>query len=286
MKRIALVTCSEFLELSASDQLLMGPLTREGFAPVATAWDDPSVAWNEFSAIILRSTWNYHYMYEPFISWLTRMELLRIPLWNPPSVVRWNSQKTYLRDLSAKGIRTIPTQYIPRNCAFDLSLYMNSLPFNEAVIKPTIGASAYGVISVSKGNEKFGQRNLNALLEKTDCMIQPLINSVRTQGEYSSVFIGGTYSHTVLKTPPKGEFRSNFQFGSKEVLMRPDAQLIRDAATVLSAVEDKTLYARVDSIRDAEGFMLMELELIEPHLFFDFYPKGAEQFARAVTHMI
>ncbi len=286
MKRIALVTCSEFPELSLSDQRLLKPLIREGYTPEAAAWDNPSVAWSEFSVVLLRSAWNYHYSYRPFIDWINRIELLGIPMWNPPPLVRWNSQKTYLQDLSKKGVRTIPTEFLPRNSTFDLTVFMHSYPADEVVIKPTVGASAYGVFSVSKKNATSGQRKLDELLKTADCMIQPLMNSIRTQGEYSLVFIGGTYSHAVLKTPRNGEFRSNFQFGSKESLITPDTQFIRSATAILSQLKEKTLYARVDGITDNDGFILMELELIEPHLFFDFYPKGAVQFARAVKRMI
>ncbi len=278
MKKVALVTSTEFPKLSESDQLLVSPLKRHGVEPTAVAWDDPSVEWSQFDAIILRSAWNYHYRYDPFIKWVTDLEKIRVPVFNAPAVVKWNSQKTYLKDLAQKGIRTIPTVYQTYHSHCDLAREMETHSWNTVVVKPVIGASAYEIFSVSRSDVETGQKKLTKLLEKKGCMLQPLMEEVQ-QGEYSLIFIGGKYSHAVLKVPPKNDFRSNYQFGSREIIVEPDKTILDQAAHVISQVKSDLLYARVDGIRKDNTFVLMELELIEPHLFFDMYPSGAEFFA-------
>lgn len=279
MKKIALVTCSEFPRLSQSDQLLISPLKTYGFDPIIAPWDDTSINWGQFQMVILRSAWNYHYRYTQFMEWLDAIENTGVPLYNSPSLVRWNSKKTYLRDLNKKGVATIPTEYLTQHSMHNLPQFMEVHGWNEAVVKPAVGASAYEIFRVSKNSLGDGQKRLDKLLAKGDCLLQPLMKEVEHAGEYSFVFIAGKYSHCILKVPPEGEFRSNYGFGGQEIMITPDHTLKTQAERVISCIKSKTLYARVDGIRKKNAFILMELELIEPHLFFDYHPQSAERFA-------
>jgi len=285
MKRVAFVTCSEFPKLSESDRYVIPPLEHAGITVTATPWDR-NIPWESFSSIILRSCWNYHYRYDNFIDWLNQIEHLDIPLWNPAPLVHWNSRKTYLQDIAKKNIQTIPTVYLTQGVPYDLTSYFRDHDEDEIVVKPTIGASAYQIFSVTRNTIPEGQRRLNTLLASSDCMVQPLMERVRREGEYSFIFINGIHTHTVLKTPPKGDFRSNYQFGSRERLIVPDTELLGEASRVVSSIDKPTLYARVDGVRGDDGFVLMELELIEPHLFFDLKPQSAIQFANAITSLL
>jgi len=49
--------------------------------------------------------------------------------------------------------------------------------------------------------------------------------------------------------------------------MAPPPRLVADAGAVMAAVPGHPLYARVDGVERDGRLMLMELELIEPHLF-------------------
>ena len=62
----------------------------------------------------------------------------------------------------------------------------------------------------------------------------------------------------------------------------PPAGVVEAAQRALSAVEDDLLYARVDLVERPGGVVLMELELIEPTLFFGTSDGSSERFARAV----
>lgn len=63
----------------------------------------------------------------------------------------------------------------------------------------------------------------------------------------------------------------------------PEPLLIEQARQVLELIETPLLYARVDGVEVEGRFMLMELELIEPFLFFGADSQSAPRFARALT---
>jgi len=248
MKHVALVTCTTYPQLSESDEFLVDPLKKEGFISHAVPWDRKGVDWSLFDGIALRSCWNYPAKYKQFLTWLAALDSTIV--WNPVNILRWNIQKTYLFELEKKGISIIPT-------------------FRELITKPVVGNSARGV-SKSPQTEGF--------------LWQEFAPEVASKGEYSFVFIGGKLMHTVLKIPKKGDFRANVQVGATEKLINPSKALAQQAENVLDAVDANLLYARVDGINRNGTFLLMELELIEPHLFFDMNPKAAETFAKVLKH--
>ena len=49
---------------------------------------------------------------DAFDAWIGRLEQEGVPVWNPPEVLRWNARKTYLKELEAAGIPTVPTRFI------------------------------------------------------------------------------------------------------------------------------------------------------------------------------
>ena len=55
---------------------------------------------------------------------------------------------------------------------------------------------------------------------------------------------------------------------------------------MLSVLPETPLYARVDGIARGGAFLLMELELIEPNLFFEYGPGSADRFASALARRL
>ncbi len=64
--------------------------------------------------MVIRSCWDYHLRIGEFRTWVAGLEQQRVPLFNPPPIVRWNMHKSYLLDLAAKGVR-IPRTEIARD---------------------------------------------------------------------------------------------------------------------------------------------------------------------------
>jgi hypothetical protein len=67
---------------------------------------------------------------------------------------------------------------------------------------------------------------------------------------------------------------------------QPPTTLLAAAATALAALADVPLYARADFVRTGgDNFAIMELELIEPALYFRMDARSPGRFARAVERM-
>jgi glutathione synthase/RimK-type ligase-like ATP-grasp enzyme len=285
MKTIALVTYKTSPGLTPSDALLVKPLKAEGFDPQAVAWDDKHVDWKKFDYIILRSCWNYHIHYDDFLAWLSSLQSMHANVLNPLPTVLWNSHKTYLRDLAKKGVSTIPTKWITKGTPVNLETTAKETGWNNLVVKPCVGASSHEVFLSRQHEHTKTQPTYDALTKKTDTMIQPLMSEIMTEGEYSFVFIGRTYSHSVLKFPKKRAFRSTDQSHNSETRVEPNHQIIRQAETILKHIPSPLLYARVDGIIHNGSLMLLELELIEPHLFFDLDRESPIRFARELAKL-
>jgi len=275
---IALVTCLDRPVIDADDEPLRSALLARGIGVVACAWDDPTVDWATLDLCVIRSTWNYHHRRDAFVAWAADVSTTT-RLWNPFSLIQWNTHKGYLRDLEQGGIPIIPTLWLPRHSSVDLRAALTERRWDQAVVKPAISASAHKTILVTDGSLAEGQAHVDALLVTKDAMVQPFVSSVRTSGERSLMVIDGALAHTILRRPklPPGEA------GKWDVLITPEDDEVALAHAVLRLVSPAPLYARVDVVRDGEGQVrLMELELVEPSLFLTQAPTSAQRFADAI----
>ena len=269
MPRIALATYAKLPTLNDDDRLLIPALAALGVTAVPAVWDSAAVCWNEFQGVLIRSSWDYHLRPLEFLDWIARLERGGGRVWNPGPLLRWNHHKRYLRDLAAGGgggVATVPTRWLARGEAADLASLLGDAGWREAVIKPAISASAFGTWRSSTETASRDQSRLEELLSAGDVMVQPLLSEVGDAGEWSLVFLGGSFSHAVLKRPAPGDYRVQWEFGGSAVSATPPGAVQADAERVIAAVPD-ALYARVDGVERDGRLVLMELELIEPHLF-------------------
>ena len=284
MKRVALATSRKYASLTDDDRLLIEPLRGLGIAAEPAVWDDGSVEWKRHDAIIIRSCWDYHLRLSEFLNWLAGLVRDGVRVFNPPGMVRWNADKSYLRDLQKRGVPIVPTLW-PDGRA-DLREQMTSLGWNKAVVKPRVSATAHRTELISVEDAHRLQSLVDELLRGPGAMVQEFMAAVQTRGEWSLMFFAGEFSHAVVKTPKAGDFRVQHDFGGLE---RPASapDLIRNAARqVVRALADVPLYARVDGVESGDRFLLMELELIEPALFFGLAAEASQRFARAVANRL
>lgn len=284
---IALVTYSRLPDLSEDDKLVLAPLARRGVRAEAVAWDDPSVQWDRYAALVVRSTWNYHTSIDAFRAWIDRIDALGVPTWNPPSVLRWNTSKTYLRDLSARGVEVVPTRWIERGSSSSLRAVLGDAGWLDAVVKPAVSASAYETWRVSAVNVGRGEdARFRALTATGDVMVQPFLPELARDGEWSVMFMGGEVSHAVLKRPRTGDFRVQHEHGGSAELRTPPAHALATAREILSRAPGRWLYARVDGVEIGGKFVLVELEMLEPSLFLGADRDAPERFAAAIDHAL
>ena len=273
-KRIALVTCSKYPRLTESDRLLAGALKTLGVHAVATDWRDSGTRWGEFDLAVLRSTWDYHLHPEEFSGWLD-LAATATRLLNPLALVRWNMNKRYLVELAARGVPTLPSIVVAPGDSRPPDLGRDRA-CSEIVVKPLIGASAW---QISRIRSVDWESALTPELRRNGCLIQPYAPEIAA-GEYSIVFFGGVFSHAVLKKPKAGDFRTQPELGATHTLISPKPSLIADAAAVLDVLPQASIYARIDGIVRDNRLLLMEAELIEPDLYFEFQSATASTFGK------
>ncbi len=286
MKKVAFVTYHKAPNLTADDALALAPLKQFDIAAIPTIWDNPQVDWKKFDAVIMRSCWDYHYKPRDFSRWLGYLKELKIAVWNPLEILRWNMNKTYLRELAAKGVAIPPTVWIEAGSSADLRALLSANGFEQAVIKPTISATAHQTWLTSLATAHHDQSHLDMILRASGAMVQQFVEAVTGSGEWSLLFFGGEYSHAVLKRPRDGDFRVQSDFGGTSLRLDPSPALIKQAEAILRLIDQPLLYARVDGFDLSGKFVLLELELLEPALFLEMEELSPNRLAAALASVV
>jgi glutathione synthase/RimK-type ligase-like ATP-grasp enzyme len=254
-------------------------LRSRGAVVEAVRWTEIEQA-SEFDLVLPLVAWGYHLEFERWLAFLDRAEAEHWPLFNPAPLLRWNSDKTYLAELGEADVPTVPTLAVERLCDADLDAARRRFDSDWLVIKPPVSASATGTYRLGRNDElPPGSRG-------QPMIVQPLIETVAIDGEFSLMLFDGGFSHAVIKRPRTGDFRVQEQYGGTTRPCSPPPGSIALAHSALSAGPVKATYARVDIVPDGAGnLLIMELELIEPALFLDGAPDGGAAFATAVLSL-
>jgi len=282
MTQVAFVTCNEWPTITDDDRLAADVLGAHGVRVSAAAWDDPSVSWSSFDAVVIRSTWNYHHEPTAYAAWLRSLASMGCVLWNPAEVVLGNMHKRYLIEWAARGVAVVPSHDVPAASGYELRRLLEERGWHDAVIKPAVSASADGTWRTSRAAADADQPRFAQQSRAADLLVQPYLPEVAAQGEWSLLFFAQQFSHAVLKRPAQGDFRVQGAFGGRFALAAPHPDLIAQAQAVLSLLDAPVLYARVDGLDIGGRFVLMELEVNEPRLFLGASPDAPTRFAHAI----
>lgn len=245
-------------------------------------WDDEHADWSGYAALVLRSCWDYHLRPAEFEDWLDRIAALGVRLHNSVPVVRWNMHKRYLAELGARGALIPDTILLTNGDARGLSELMRERAWDEAIVKPAISASATDTWRVTAADAVRRDPALRALARRGDVLVQRFVPEITSVGEWSLIFIDGAFSHAVFKKPRAGDFRVQLEHGGSAEPATAPAEIVGAAAGITRLIPGDWLFARIDGVDTSNGFMLMEVEVIEPHLFFAFQPEARRRLAAAV----
>ncbi|MCB1045806.1 MAG: hypothetical protein KDC10_01290 [Calditrichaeota bacterium] len=268
------------------DELCREPLAELGWQLETVSWCRPGVEWSRYTAVVIRSTWDYHQRLPEFLATLEQISRHSLLL-NPLELVRWNADKRYLKDLDSLGAEIVPTLWGRGFQRESLLALPTRLKSAEIVIKPRVSANAMDTVRVTA--DELGERagTLLALYAGRDWMAQPFMRSVVDEGETSLFYFGGEFSHAVLKTPRAGDFRVQEEHGGLLRAVEAEVAMHEAAEIVMDAIPIPPVYARVDLVRSPGGrFQLMELELIEPSLYFALDGDAPARFARALDRRL
>lgn len=267
----------------SEERLLMTGLEARGLRTRRVAWSNAEFDWKRARAAVFRSTWDYFDRFAEFSAWMDRVAG-GLQFFNTPELVRWNVDKHYLRDLAGRGVNVPVTRFIERGQTTTLDEVMAANGWNEAILKPAVSGAARHTYRLNAANLEAHESVLRELLREESMMVQPFLGSVLTQGELSLMVIGGRCTHAVRKIAKPGDFRVQDDHGGTVHPHTPTAEEIAFAEAAVAACPQSPLYARVDAVRDDEGRLsLMELELVEPELFFRFHPPAADALAAAIA---
>lgn len=296
MLDVALLTCAELLppkpgdwyveNVHLEDGLLAEALRARGLAARRVDWADPAFDGSGARAALFRTTWDYHQRFDEFSAWLRRAAA-QTQLLNPVETVLWNTDKRYLLDLARAGVRVAPTRVLERGARVDLAGLLASEGWAQAVLKPVVSAAARATFRVRASDAATLQPELDRCLAREAMLAQPFVAGVLAEGEISVVVLGGRATHAVRKVPKAGDFRVQDDHGGTVHPHEPSADESEFAVQAVTRCGHDQLYARVDMARDAGGRLnLMELELIEPELFFRFRPEAAGVLADALAQRL
>lgn len=288
--RIAIATFTAMPPEFADDERLADALRALGAKVERIPWDDASTEWAGFDAVVVRSTWDYPRRRDEFVAWAERVgERLH----NAPRVIRWNSDKSYLRDLAEAGIPVLETHYVgPADPAPALA--------GEVVVKPNLSAGGRDTGRFSAAAHGRALALIEAIQGSgRTAMVQPYEQSVDEAGETAVVCLNGEPSHVlrkgaVLRPDEVAPVRDD-GVGAAEVMYDPKlvtagaatGEELALARRVLDHVTERfayvPLYARVDMVAGSAGSpVVMELEAIEPNLYLDLAAGAAERVAAAI----
>jgi glutathione synthase/RimK-type ligase-like ATP-grasp enzyme len=270
-------------QIATEEGLVMDALRALGLTVARQDWNDRDVDWRRTRAAVFRSTWDYFDRIDAFRAWLERVSPLT-RLINDPALIHWNMDKHYLADLYVAGIRVVPTDILEAGTAVDLGERLDELGWDAVVIKPAISGGARLTWRADRASAADHQHALAQSLAREAMLIQPFEAEIMTAGEISLIVIDGAVTHAVRKIARPGDFRVQDDHGGTVAAHAAAEDEIAFALEAVKACPVPPVYARVDLVRGAPGLRLMEIELIEPELFFRFHPPAAMAFAQALAH--
>lgn len=281
MTDVILATSSSVPDGEQEGHRVVAALDARGVTARWAVWDDAGVAWDG-ALVAVRSTWDYEARREEFLAWAGSLPRVL----NSAATFAWNTDKAYLLDLLEAGVLVVPSRLADDPASLREAVGSVGGP---AVVKPRVAAGGRGVVLV----EAVGG------LEEADLgpgpwVVQPLVPSIRTEGERAVFVLGGEVVAQARKTPggsAEGEIRVHPQYGGR-TLAEPVEPESADLARAALAVAEQALghaldYARVDLMRLDDGRLVVsELELTEPGLYLPVLPANAEAFADVVVDRV
>jgi glutathione synthase/RimK-type ligase-like ATP-grasp enzyme len=279
MTDVLLATCADWPDGEPDGHLLVEDLAARGIDARWACWDDPSVHWAAARLVVARSTWDYEYRRGEFLAWARSVGPA---LLNGAEVFEWNTDKHYLVDLERTALPVVPTVPV----ADESELAPAIAGFMPAVVKPRVGAGGRGVVVFD--GEPGGPEGLDeSMLGMGPWVVQPLVVSVRTEGETSVFVLDGEAVSAVRKRPASGEIRVHGSYGGRSEPVPVSEEAAEVARRAVRTTEEllgvRLPLARVDLMRGDDGVLLLsEIEATEPGLYLDLLPENAPAFGEMV----
>lgn len=258
------------------------PMRELGWSIDLVSWRSAGVDWGQYDAVYICTPWDYPDDPDTFLALLETIDNSGVVLVNDMSLVRWTMSKTYLRDLESRGAAIVPSLWYDEFDSKLLAGFFDAHRTDRIIVKPVVSTNAHNTFLLDRDVSTDVVSELESVFAARPFVVQPFIENVQVEGEYSLFFFSNVYSHAILKTPKDNDFRVQEEHGARIISAEPESALLETAENLLSLVEPMPVYARSDFIRGPDGlFLLMELEVIEPSLYLRMDRAAPMRFARA-----
>jgi len=282
-KRVALATCEELPQLDEDGHGVVGAFRDLGVEAVPLVWTQRDAPFHEFEATIIRTCWDYAPVREQFLSFTASQSVLR----NEAALITWNTDKRYLEDLRRAGLPIPESLYLAPG-------EMDVFPEGRVVVKPTVGAGSRGARRFEAHEADLAVAHARELHRLgATALVQPYLEDVDRYGEAALVFFGGVFSHSVKKAAMlsvggagRALDATGLAFAEQITPHTPTPQELVVAHDVLAYFDEAPPYVRVDLLPSATGPVIVEVELVEPSLFFAFTNGGEDRYARAILESL
>ncbi len=281
--RCVYITMDNMGDYVSDADLSLAPMQALGWQVDKVSWR-AEADWSEYDLAYVCTPWDYHKHVHEFLAVIDTIDQSGCVLANPAAIIRWNADKRYMQELDDKGVSIVPSLWFEDFSAAQLSGAFEQLGTDRLVIKPIVGASALDTHVLDGMPSDDFLDELAKAYRKRPFFLQPFLQSVADIGEYSLMYVDGEFSHAILKVPKPGDFRTQEEHGSdiQSYVAPPD--MVAQGQDLVDGLEPSVAYARVDFVHgDDDALWLMELELIEPSLYFRTNEGSPARFARAMT---
>jgi glutathione synthase/RimK-type ligase-like ATP-grasp enzyme len=282
---ILLATCHPLPERDPDWDPLSAALDAARLQYAWHAWDDHAAPWREAPLVVVRSTWDYIHRLDAFLSWA---DALGARLVNPAPMLRWNAHKGYLVELAGEGLPVVPTELVRVGEPTTLEEVLVETGWRDVVVKPAVSAGSFRTRRVRADTLEAEDASFFAALSlERDVLVQPYLKSVEGYGERSLVTVDGAVTHAIRKTARFDGQTESVSDTPQPIAPEERAFAERTLAAVRKRFGELPFYARVDTARDEDGSVrLMELELIEPSLFFEQGPEALDLFVEGLRRRL
>ncbi|MDA9809550.1 ATP-grasp domain-containing protein [Flavobacteriales bacterium] len=268
------------------DGLLIEALNNLGLKTIKKDWNDSNFNWNSTKTAVFRSTWDYFDKFSIFQNWLSQVQN-KCALINSYEQIKWNLDKHYLQDLKNWGLPIPKSVFINKMSGTKLKDIATNMKWNHIVVKPTVSGAAKNTFQLKDQEIENFQTKWISLTNEEDFIVQEFQKNIIKSGEIAVMLFGGKYSHAVLKKAKKGDFRVQDDFGGTVETITPSKEIIDLAEKAIKKLNPTPLYCRVDVILNNQNkAVIIELELIEPELWFRFKITAAEKLAMYIKEFI
>ncbi|MFT5277695.1 MAG: glutathione synthase/RimK-type ligase-like ATP-grasp enzyme [Glaciecola sp.] len=284
MRKVAILSTDNLEDFFVYDRLLSAPLKELGWEAVEVSWHETQHNWDHYDVVVVRSTWDYQVHCQEFLSCLQTIHQSSAILCNSMSLIEWNISKKYLKELEEKGVPIIPTLWVDELQAADFEQAFSMFNSNEVVVKPYVSANADFTYRLTRETAKAKSSQIVEEYINRSAMIQPFLSSILEEGEYSLFYFDSQYSHAICKQPAKGDFRVQEEHGGQLSSIKPTEQMLALAEKTIAALPEDALYARIDIVSSNDKLMIIEVELIEPSLYFNMDDSSPTFFAQVFAN--